>query len=132
MRVCSNIKTYNILKYLQYFAITFYLTSSRYLPLAVSDRIDRCIFIFFNFILFSSIYGIYVFYNIFFKKQEKETYIFIEWHVSPWIIYNNRRMNTSADVLNAKLSCWILFKPVLGVGGSLHLPLPPVNRLNLI
>jgi hypothetical protein len=57
--------------------------------------------------------------------------------VSHWRFHDNRRMNTTADVSNFKISpflClnsgWILLKPVLwGVDGNLHFPVPSMNRL---
>jgi hypothetical protein len=57
-------------------------------------------------------------------------------YVSHWRFYDNRPMNTSADVSEFQIvpvhaKCWILLKPVLeGVGGSLHLTVPSMNRIN--
>jgi hypothetical protein len=56
--------------------------------------------------------------------------------VSHWRFHDNRRMKTSADVLNTKfhhfrVKCWILLKPVLGgLDGNLHFPVPSMKRLN--
>jgi hypothetical protein len=56
--------------------------------------------------------------------------------VSQWRFHDNRHMNTSVDFLNSKFyqimfKCWILLKLVLGgVGDSLHLTVPSINRLN--
>jgi hypothetical protein len=56
--------------------------------------------------------------------------------VSHWRFHDNCHMSTSADVSKFKIvpvhvKCWILLKPVLGgVDGSLHLTVPPMNRLN--
>ena len=54
--------------------------------------------------------------------------------VSHWRFLDNHCQNTSVDVSKMKIySYHILLKPLLGgMDGSLHLPLPFMNRLNQI
>jgi hypothetical protein len=55
--------------------------------------------------------------------------------VSHWRLHDNRRITTHLRMfLNSNfaitmIKCWSLLKPVLGVDGNLHFPVPSIKRL---